>query len=81
MLNNELNNVNDWLKLNKLSLNLKKCQYVMVHTHKKMVKPLHLMIDEAIIERVAEFNFLGLILIGKIYVQPGMVLSLIHLLH
>ncbi len=25
----------------------------------KKVKPLHLMIDETIIERVAEFNFLG----------------------
>ncbi len=51
--------MNDWLKLNKLSLNLKKCKYIIFHTHRKTVKPLHLMIDETTIERVAEFNFLG----------------------
>ncbi len=33
----------------------------MSYPHKK-VKPLHLMIDETIIERVTEFNFLGLTL-------------------
>ncbi len=31
-------------------------------THRKKVKLLHLMIDESIIERVAEFNFFGLTL-------------------
>ncbi len=61
--NTELQNVNDWLKLNKLSLNLKICKYLIFHTHrKKRVKSLHLMIDETIIERVTEFNFLGLTL-------------------
>ncbi len=54
--------MNDWLKLNKLSLNLKKCKYMIFHTHRKIVKPLYLMIDETIMERVAEFNFLGLTL-------------------
>ncbi len=62
ILNTELKNVNDWLKLNKLSLNLKKCKYMIFHTNRKNVKPLHLMIDETTIERVAEFNFLGLTL-------------------
>ncbi len=46
ILNTELKNVNDWLKLNKLSLNLKKCKYMIFHTHRKKVKPLHLLIDE-----------------------------------
>ncbi len=32
----------------------------------KKVKPLHLMIDETIINRVAEFNFLGLTLDGNL---------------
>ncbi len=54
--------MNDWLTLNKLSLNLKKCKYMIFHTHRKKVKPLYLMIDETIIERVAEFNILGLTL-------------------
>ncbi len=62
ILNAELKNVNDWLKINKLSLNLKKCKYMIFHTIEKIVKPLHLMIDETIIERVAEVNFLGLTL-------------------
>ncbi len=35
ILNMELKNVNVWLKLNKLSLNLKKCKYMIFHTHRK----------------------------------------------
>ncbi len=62
ILKTELKNVNDWLKLNKLSMNIKKCKYMIFDTHRKIVKPFHLMIDETIIERFAEFNFLGLTL-------------------
>ncbi len=40
ILNTELNNVNDWLKLNKISLNLKKYKYRIFNTHKKVI-PLH----------------------------------------
>ncbi len=35
ILNTELKNVSDWLKLNKLSLNLKKCKYMIFHTTEK----------------------------------------------
>ncbi len=35
ILNTEFKNMNDWLKLNKLSLNLKKCKYMIFHTHRK----------------------------------------------
>ncbi len=35
ILNTELKNVNHWLKLNKLSLNLKKCKYMIFHRHRK----------------------------------------------
>ncbi len=35
ILNTELKNVNDWIKLNKLSLNLKKCKYMLFHIHRK----------------------------------------------
>ncbi len=57
MINAELMLVNDWLKLNKLSLNVQKTKYVMFHTHKKKVDSLHLIIDGTIIEKVSEFNF------------------------
>ncbi len=58
-LNNELILVNNWLKLNKLSLNVKKCKYMIFHTKKNNVQSLTLKID-IIIERVAEYNFLRL---------------------
>ncbi len=61
-INAELMLVNDWLKLNKLSLNVQKSKNIIFHTPKKKVDSLHLIIDGTIIERVSEFNFLGLTL-------------------
>ncbi len=62
ILNNELSMVNNWLKVNKLSLNIKKSKYMIFHTNKKKFQSLTLNIDNDNIERVAEFNFLGLTL-------------------
>ncbi len=62
VLNKELSMINDWLKVNKLSLNVKKSKYMIFHTQKKNVQSLTLKIDNVVIERVAEFNFLGLTL-------------------
>ncbi len=62
VINAELMLVNDWLKLNKLSLNVQKSKYIIFHTPKKKVDSLHLIIDGTIIERVSDFNFLGLTL-------------------
>ena len=59
-LNLELDNISDWLKLNKLSLNVKKCKYMIFHTTQRKVNNLELKIDNIFIERVYEFNFLGL---------------------
>ncbi len=36
--NNELSMVNNWLKVNKLSLNIKKSKYMIFHTKKKKFK-------------------------------------------
>ncbi len=58
-LNHNFANISDWLKLNKLSLNVKKCKYIVFHKPKKKINPNN---DDTIIERVQEFNFLGLIL-------------------
>ncbi len=54
--------VNNCLQLNKLSLNIKKSKYIIFHTKKKNVQSLTLKIDNVLIERVAEFNFLVLTL-------------------
>ncbi len=39
ILNTELERVNDWLKLNKLSLNVNKCKYMIFHTVDKKLTP------------------------------------------
>ncbi len=61
-LNTELANVSKWLKVNKLSLNVNKCQYMIFHTNRKQVNSLHLLIDNVTIERALQFNFPGLTL-------------------
>ncbi len=53
--------VNNWLKVNKLSLNIKS-KYMIFHTKQKKVQSLIKKIDNVNIEQVAEFNFLGLTL-------------------
>ncbi len=58
----ELSMVNNWLKVDKLSLNIKKIKYMIFHAKKKKVQSLTLKIDNVNIERVAELNFLGLTL-------------------
>ncbi len=62
VLNKELSLVNDLQKVNKLYLNVKKSKYMIFHSQKKYVPILSLTIDNVVIERVAEFNYLGLTL-------------------
>ncbi len=62
ILNNELSMVNNCLKVNKLSLNIKKSKYMIFHTGKKKVQRLILKIGNVNIERVSDFNFLWLTL-------------------
>lgn len=61
-LNIQLNNVNEWLLLNKLSLNASKSKCMAFHkSNKTFVYPNILLCNE-IIEYVNNFNFLGIIL-------------------
>ncbi len=57
-LNNELETISDWLKVNKLSLNIAKCKYMLFHMPQKKVKPLQLLIENTTIEKAQELNFL-----------------------
>ncbi len=61
-LNNELEQISDWLKVNKLSLNIAKCKYMIFHMPQKKVKPLQLLVENTIVEKAEEFYFLGLTL-------------------
>ncbi len=58
----ELDHINDWLKYNKLSLSIGKSKYMIFHNLKKNVENMHFKIENTYIERVKEFDFLGLII-------------------
>ena len=62
VINAELNNVYSWLCSNRLSLNVEKTKYVSFTQLKKTVIYPDLEINNIIIDRVAQFNFLGLII-------------------
>ena len=61
-INNELENVNIWLKHNKLSLNAQKTKLMVFHQKQKKFNEIHLSIDTMPIEQVPTFNFLGITL-------------------
>ena len=58
----ELSKVSQWLAANKLSLNVAKTKFVVVHMHQKGVTYPDLYLNGNKIERVTQFNYLGLIL-------------------
>ena len=62
-INEELLKISDWLAVNKLSLNAKKTKFMIFHNYQKVIKeteiPRLLMMGTEI-DRVREFNFLGL---------------------
>ena len=62
LINTELDKINEWLKLNKLSLNVNKSTYMIFKTARRinMINPLNIKIDNTYIDRVDEFNFLGI---------------------
>ena len=59
-INSELGKVTTWMLSNRLTLNIKKTKYMLFHKHNKVVPNLNININTNIIERVSNFNFLGL---------------------
>jgi hypothetical protein len=62
MINRELYNICDWMKLNKLSLNCNKTKAMLFRMPQKQLEYPILNIDGVSIEFVSEFNFLGVII-------------------
>ena len=63
LINSELNKIADWLAVNKLSLNVRKTKFMIFHCHQRVITENDipcLMINNTLIERVTEFNFLGI---------------------
>ena len=59
----ELTKISDWFAVNKLSLNAEKTKFMIFHNHQKIItqnKIPCLKINNTNIERITEFNFLGL---------------------
>ena len=63
-INDELQNIYTWLAINKLSLNVKKTKFMLFHHKQRDIKHLipNLKINGHTLERVQEFNFLGLVI-------------------
>ena len=61
-LNSELHKISGGLTSNKLSLNAQKTKFMVFHSMQRKVKYPVLTINNTIIERVKQFNFLGIIL-------------------
>ena len=62
VLNRELLKVYEWLGANKPSLSVAKTKFMVFHTSNRLVRYPNLLINGRPIERVTQFNFLGLIL-------------------
>ena len=62
-INTELSKINDWLRADKLSLNATKTTLMIFHKPQKRVESLLLQINGTGIERVQEFDYLGIQLI------------------
>ena len=65
-INSELEKINVWLKLNKLSLNVKKTKSVIFNRKQNQIAEITLSINGEDIENVEHFNFLGMILDEKL---------------
>ena len=61
-INIELNKISEWLKLNRLTLNFKKTKNMLFKTSKKKVQTLLLQMDNKFIDKVLDFNFLGIVI-------------------
>ena len=62
IINYELRNVSDWLKLNKLSLNVSKTKAMVFHCQQRVVSYPELYLEGRPIEFVKHFKFLGIIM-------------------
>ena len=61
-LNSVLHKISEWLAFNKLSLNAQKTIFMVFHSMQRKVKYPVLTLNNTIIERVKQLNFLGIIL-------------------
>ena len=61
-INNELELLSDWLKLNRLSLNEGKPKFMLVHSPTKEIPRITIRLNNIELEPTSDFNFLGIII-------------------
>ena len=66
IINQELKEISEWLKVNKLSLNIKKTHYMIFTTKRKRLVDVSLQIDGHIINETDSTKFLGVIIDNKL---------------
>ena len=71
-INTELRNIQEWLNINKLSLNVSKTKFMIFHHHQRNIKTITptLKINCEPVERVTEFKFLGLTIDENLSWEP-----------
>jgi len=69
-INCELNNINDWFRVNKLSLNINKTKAMLFHHPNKQINTINIKINDVEIEFVEQFNYLGIILDSNLSWRP-----------
>ena len=65
-INYELEQISLWLKVNKLSLNVKKTHYMVFTNKKSRTANLKISIDNQIIDEVCQTKFLGVMIDNKL---------------
>ena len=61
-INNELELLSDWLKLNRLSLNEAKTKFMLFHSPTKEIPRITIRMNNIELEPTSDFNFLGIII-------------------
>ena len=64
-INDELCNISTWLKVNKLSLNIKKTHYIIIHRKKEPIS-VRIKIENETIDKVKQTKFLGVVIDSKL---------------
>ena len=59
-INNELELLSDWLKLNRLSLNEAKTKFMLFHSPKKEIPRITIRMNNIELEPTSDFNFIGI---------------------
>jgi len=69
-ISDELDKINQWIRANKLTINVSKTKAMFFHTKRKSINPPDIYLNNALIETVDEFNYLGVLLDKHISWKP-----------